>query len=176
MNLNEYFYLGKIGKTKSFKGEVFFHYDDEDVFLSIEDLDTLYLKIGNKIVDYPIEKLAIKNSSTAVLKFEGINTEVMAEMLKNSEVYVPKSLIPEPNEEEFFTHDFLDCIVQDEHYGNLGAITYIDRQTPQPLAYIEQNKKEVFFPLIDQFIVKVDFPNKIIYTCLPVGILEINEQ
>ncbi len=176
MNLSEYFYLGKIGKTKSFKGEVFFHFEDEDVFFSIEDLESLYLKLGNKLIEYPIEKLSVKNNGTAVIKFEGINTESLAEMLKNSEVYVPKSWIPEPSEEEFFTHDFIDCMVQDEHYGTIGVIHYIDRQTPQPLAYIEQNKKEFFFPLVDQFIVKIDFPNKTVYTKLPVGILEINEQ
>lgn len=174
MNLSNYFLLGKIGKTKSFKGEVFFHFTDGEVIASLDELESLFLKIGGKIIEYPIEKLSFKNGGTAVVKFEGINNEEMAELLKNSEVYIPKDWIPEPSEDEFFAHDLIGCFVEDKTYGKLGKIDYIDRQSPQLLVYLQKEDKELFFPLVEQFIVKLDFKNKTLFTDLPAGILDIN--
>ena len=176
MNLNDYFQIGKIGKAKSFKGEIFLRISDEEVFFALEEIKELILSIKGKLITYPIEKLNVKNSNSVVIKFKGIDDITMAELIKNSDVFIPKSQLPISDTEEVFTHEFIDCKVVDEQYGNVGTIVFIDKSTPQLLAYLEdENGKEVFFPLIDEFIKEVVIAEKTIYTQLPTGILEIND-
>lgn len=176
MNLNEYFQIGKIGKAKSFKGEVFLRISDEEVFFALEEILDLKLLIKGKLISYPIEKIQVKNATAVVVKFKGIDDITMAELIKNCEVYIPKSILPASESEEVFTHEFIDCTVIDEQYGTIGVINFIDKSTPQMLAYLEdENGKEVFFPLVEEFITEIDIKNKSIHTQLPSGILEIND-
>ena len=132
--------------------------------------------IRNKIVSYPIQKLTVKNGKNVTVKFKGIDDSTMAELIKNCEVFIPKSLLPEAEDDEVFTHEYLDAQVQDKTYGNIGTIEFIDKSSAQYLAYLKSSSnKELFFPLIEEFIVSFDPKAKILLTELPEGILEIND-
>lgn len=175
MNLAEYFEIGTIGKAKSFKGEVFLHLKEIGLIEEMENFNSLFVDIKGKLIKYPIDKLQFKNTTTLVIKFKGIDTPEFAEMIKNCKTYVPLSDIPESTEERIFVHDFIDCEVIDSSYGNIGKINYVDTSTPQTLAFVNYQNKEVVFPLIDEFIIEVKLDKKQIYTTLPNGILELNE-
>ena len=175
MNLNDYFLIGKIGKAKSFKGEVFLRISEEEIFHELEEIESLVVNIKDRLIKYPIEKLEFKNNKTAVVKFKGIDDSIVTERIKNCEVYIPKELLPESDGEEAFTHEYIGCRVMDETKGELGEINYIDKSSAQYLAYLEIEGKEVVFPLIPEFIVELDLQNKILRTDLPEGILEIND-
>ena len=176
MNLHDYFLIGKIGRPKSFKGEVFFIVEDVEIFFALEELESMNVLIGNKLIVYPIEKMAIKNDDKVVIKFKGFDHIDMANMIKNCEVYLENEKLPTSGENELFTHELIGCMVIDEQLGEVGLIDYIDKSSAQELAYILKDDEELIFPLIDEFIVSIDIPAKEVKTCLPDGILEINRE
>lgn len=176
MNLSDYFLIGKIGKPKSFKGEVFFIMEDEEVFFALGTLTEMKLLIHNKLIVYPIERMSINNSNRVLLKFKGFNTIEMANMIKNCEVYIEKENLPASDDDNVFTHELIGCKVVDEHLGEIGLIDYIDKSSAQELVYINKDDEELIFPLIDEFIVSIDLATKTLTTSLPEGLLDINKE
>ncbi len=68
MKLSDYFLIGKIGKPKSFKGEVFFNMEDEEVFFALGNLEQMNVRIGQKMVVYPIEKMSVKSNNKVSIR------------------------------------------------------------------------------------------------------------
>lgn len=175
MNLEEYIEIGVIGKAKSFKGEVFFHLKSLEFKNVVTRADALKIPIGNKLVSYPIANCYEKNGNTLVVKFNGIDSKDMAELIKNKTVYLPFEHTSSAKGEELYSHELANCKIVDKNYGNLGKIKYIDNSTPQLLVFIDFKGSEAIFPLNDSFIQEINLQEEIIYTALPQGILEINE-
>jgi len=176
MNLSDYFLIGKIGKPKSFKGEVFFIIEDDEVFFALGELNEMKLLIRDKLIVYPIQKMAVKSNNKVVLKFNGFDSIEMANMIKNCEVYISKEELPASDDENIFTHELIGCMVVDEKLGDVGEIDYIDKSSAQELVYINSDSDELIFPLIDEFIVSIDLENKTVTTNLPEGLLDINKE
>lgn len=176
MKLSDYFLIGKIGKPKSFKGEVFFNMEDEEVFFALGDLEQMNVRIGQKMVVYPIEKMSVKSNNKVSLKFKGFDNVDMANMIKNCEVYIEKEKMPASGDDNVFTHELIGCTVIDQKLGEVGVIDYIDKSSAQELVYLKQNEEELIFPLIDEFVVEIDLSKKTMTTDLPDGILDINKE
>lgn len=173
MNLSDYFLIGKIGKAKSFKGEVFFIVEDEEVFYSLDDFQEMNLLINGKLIVYPLQTMKVNNGKV-VLKFKGFDTPEMTDMIKNCEVYINKEDLPESNEEKTFSHELIDCSVIDLSLGEIGRVDYIDKSSAQTLVYLKHQEEEFIFPLIDEFIIDIDLKKKVLTTQLPEGLLDIN--
>jgi len=176
MNLNDYFLIGKIGKPKSFKGEVFFNMEDDEVFFALGEITSMNVLIHNKLIVYPIEKMSVKTNNKVVLKFKGFDSIDMANMIKNCEVYLENENMPVSDDDNVFTHELIGCMVIDKKLGEVGLIDYIDKSSAQELVYIENNDEELIFPLIDEFVVSIDLENKTMTTDLPEGLLDINKE
>ncbi|MFT6746539.1 MAG: 16S rRNA processing protein RimM [Glaciecola sp.] len=176
MNLSEYFLIGKIGKPKSFKGEVFFIIEDDEVFFALGKITEMKLLIRNKLIVYPIENMSVKSNNKVTLKFKGFDTIDMANMIKNCEVYVKNNELPASGDDNVFTHELIGCMVVDEKLGEIGLIDYIDKSSAQELVYIEKDGEELIFPLIDEFLVSIDLASKKVITNLPEGLLDINKE
>jgi 16S rRNA processing protein RimM len=176
MNLSDYFLIGKIGKPKSFKGEVFFIVDDDEVFFALGEITTMQLLIRDKLITYPIEMMSVKSNNKVTLKFKGFDSIDMANMIKNCEVYIDKEDLPVSDDDNVFTHELIGCMVIDEKIGEVGLIDYIDKSSAQELVYINKDNEELIFPLIDEFIVSIDLENKMLTVNLPEGLLEINKE
>ena len=175
MNLEDYIEIGVIGKAKSFKGEVFMHLKSLEFQSAALRADKIQIPIGNKLISYPVEDCYEKNGNTVVVKFKGIDTKELAELIKNKATYLHLDEVSSLQGEELYSHELEGCQVRDETYGDLGAITLIDNTTPQLLAYINYKGSEAVFPLNEAFIIEIDLAQRLIQTKLPEGILEINE-
>jgi 16S rRNA processing protein RimM len=172
MKLEDCFYLGKIGKPKSFKGETTLIFDVDEVdFLS--NVDIWFILIANRLVPYSIENLYPKNNKTLVVKFKGINDDRNVDLLKNKEVYLPVTCLPKLEKGEVYLHELIGCEVLDDNYGNIGEIKGVNDQTSQRLLIVKKGKKEILIPYIDQFVYKKDISNKTINTNLPEGFMDI---
>lgn len=172
MTLEECFYLGKIGKPKSFKGETTLIYDVDDISF-LNEIDTFYILIANRLIAYKIENLYPKNNKTLIVKFKGINDDKNVDLLKNKEVYLPLNTLPKLKEGEVYLHELLNCVVKDDNYGVLGEIIDINDQSLQRLLIVKRGKKEILIPYIDNFVYHKDVKNKIVQTNLPEGFLDI---
>lgn len=175
MQVNDCFYIGKIGKPKSFKGQVFVRFDADDTSY-FSELDSFYLLVaGKKLVEYPVEAFEFKNEKTGIVKFKSINNQEDADRIKNTEVYIPESIVKANDDGGVYLHELIGFTVVDNQLGEVGTVETVNDNSAQTLLIVKQDFTEHIIPYVDAFIEKVDTSNKIIHTHLPEGLLDMNE-
>ena len=160
--------IGRIGKAHGVKGEVTFLFDD-DVFDRV-DAEYLILEVDGILVPFFMEEYRFRTDSTALVKFEDLDSQDRARELTNCDVYFPRELAD--GDEEELTYTFLvgfDII--DDHSGkNIGTIASIDDNTMNILFELEDG---TLIPASEELITDIDKDNKTITIALPEGILDL---
>lgn len=174
MDIKDCFYLGKIGRPRSFKGEVNFIFDNDHPEDYVDQKELLVL-VGKKLIPYKVDRISIKNNGQGIIKFKGFNSEADVNRIKNFEVYLSNEFLPELDEQDYYLHDLVDCLVVDEKLGELGRVREINDQTAQRLLMIGEEHDEIIVPLIDQFVININKADKLIKTNLPEGLIDLNE-
>ena len=172
MQKEECFYLGKIVKKYSFKGEVLAKLDTDQPEL-YENLDAIFLDLRNNLVPFFIESSQLHKSELLRIKFEDVNSEHDADSLLKCDMYLPLELLPKLDEDKFYYHEIIGFTVQDIRFGEVGIIKGINDSTAQALFEIDRNGTEILIPMNDEFITKVDKPNKIITVNTPEGLIDL---
>ncbi|MDO6675248.1 ribosome maturation factor RimM [Tenacibaculum sp. 1_MG-2023] len=172
MQKEDCFYLGKIVKKHSFKGEVIIKLDTDEPDL-YENLESVFVDLGNNLIPFFIEKSTLSKATMFRVKFEDVNTEADAEAILRSEVYLPLDLLPKLSGNKFYYHEVIGFTVVDTAFGEVGEIVSINDFSAQPLFEIDREGKEIFIPMIDDFIKKVDRENKTIEVETPEGLIEL---
>ncbi|WP_461532534.1 ribosome maturation factor RimM [Sinomicrobium sp.] len=172
MKKEDCFYLGKIVKKYSFKGEVLAKLDTDEPEL-YENLESVFIAVGNDLVPFFIEASSLHKSNLLRLKFEDVTTEEDADTLLRAELYLPLSTLPELSGNKFYFHEVIGFLVRDEKFGDVGKITAVNDTTAQPLLAIDREGKEVLIPMNDDFIVKVDRETKTMIVNAPEGLIEL---
>ncbi|MAI92731.1 MAG: 16S rRNA processing protein RimM [Flavobacteriaceae bacterium] len=172
MNQSKFFYLGKITRKFSFKGELII-FLDTDSPLTYYDLKKVYVKEDDSYLPYFISEISKYKNNSVRVKFEDIENESMASNLINKEIFLPINELPKLDGKRFYYHEVNGFQVEDITHGKIGEIEYINDQTPQHLFVINSNDKEVLIPINDDFILELDRINKTIKMDLPEGLLKI---
>lgn len=172
MTKEECFYLGKIVSKFSFKGEVLIKLDTDEPESYLE-MESVFVDYDDNLVPFFIERSNLQKSNLLRVKFEEIDTEEDAEDLLKSDVYLPLTMLPELNEDQFYFHEVIGFIVEDANYGSVGTLTGINDTTAQALFEIEKDGKQILIPMNDEFLLKVDKKNKIIYVKTPEGLIDL---
>jgi 16S rRNA processing protein RimM len=160
--------IGRIGKAHGVKGEVTFNFND-DVFDRV-DAEYLILEVDGILVPFFMEEYRFRSDSTALVKFEDIDTQDRARELTNCDVYFPREL--SDNDEEEISWSFLVgfSIVDAQSGKNVGTIASIDDNTMNILFELEDG---TLIPASEELIRDIDKDNKTITIALPEGILEL---
>jgi 16S rRNA processing protein RimM len=172
MQKEDCFYLGKIVKKHSFKGEVVIKLDTDEPDL-YENLESVFVDLGNNLVPFFIEKSSLSKSTMFRVKFEDVDSEADADAIMRSGIYLPLNLLPKLSGNKFYYHEVIGFTIVDVNFGEVGTLAYINDKAAQPLFEIENGNKEIFIPMIDDFIKKVDRENKIIQVEAPKGLIEL---
>ena len=174
MQKQDCFYLGTIVKKYSFKGELLVKLDTDNP-KQFENLESVFVELHQKLIPFFIKKSSLHKSELLRIHFEDVDTEADADALLKKDLYLPLDLLPELDDDKFYYHEVIGFDVIDTNYGAVGKITSVIDHTAQPLFCVEKIGYEIFIPIIDEFIVKVDKPNKTITVTTPEGLLTINE-
>ncbi len=167
------FYLGKIVKKHSFKGEVVIKLDTDEPDL-YRNLESVFVDLGNNLVPFFIEKSSLSKSTMFRVKFEDVDSEQDADAIMRSDIYLPLDLLPKLSGNKFYYHEVIGFKVIDVSHGEVGSIVSINDSSAQPLFEIEgANGDEIFIPMIDEFIKKVDKENKIVEVATPEGLIDL---
>lgn len=172
MKKEDCFYLGKIVKKFSFKGELLAKLDTDEPEL-YENLDTIFIDLRGNLVPFFIESSQLHKSDLLRLKFEDVDTEADAGTLIKSDLYLPLDLLPKLEGDKFYYHEVIGFKITDSNFGEVGIIKAINDSTAQALFEIDRDGTEILIPMNSEFIVKVDKPNKTIEVKTPEGLIDL---
>ncbi len=172
MNKEDCFYLGKIVSKFSFKGEVLVKLDTDDPESFLE-MESVFIDMNKNLIPFFIEKSSLQKSNLLRLKFEEITSEEDADRILKKELYLPLSFLPELNDDQFYFHEVIGFKVTDKLFGDVGILKGVNDSTPQALFEIERDGKEILVPVNDDFIDKLDKPNKTLHLDVPEGLIEM---
>jgi 16S rRNA processing protein RimM len=172
MKKEDCFYLGKIVKKYSYKGELLAKLDTDEPDL-YENIDAVFMDLRGNLVPFFVESSQLHKSDLLRLKFEDVDNEADADALIKSELYLPLDLLPELEGDKFYYHEVIGFTIKDKNFGEVGVIKAINDSTAQALFEIDRNGTEILIPMNDEFIVKVDKPNKTLEVETPEGLIEL---
>lgn len=172
MTKEECFYLGKIVGKFSFKGEVLIKLDTDEPE-TYTRMESVFIDYNDNLVPFFIDSSSLHKSSLLRVKFEDIDTEDDAEDLIGTELYLPLSFLPELEDDKFYFHEIIGFDVIDAEHGEIGKIVSINDSTAQALFEIKKGDKEILIPMNDEFIQKIDKPNRKIYLQTPEGLIDL---
>jgi len=175
MKKEDCFYLGKIVKKYSFKGEVVLKLDTDEPDI-YENLDAVFLDLGDKLLPFFIENSLLQKGNQLRIRFEDINNEADADTILKTDVYLPLDLLPKLEGNQFYFHEIIGFVLEDVNFGEVGKITSINDKTAQDLFVIEKGDSEILIPMIDDFIKKIDRKNKKVIVETPEGLIEMNME
>lgn len=172
MKKDECFYLGKIVKKYSFKGEVLakLDTDEPDIY---ENLEAIFLDLRGNLVPFFIEQSQLHKSDLLRIKFEDVSTEADADALIKTELYLPLELLPKLEGNKFYFHEIIDFKIIDKSFGEVGLIKGVNDSTAQALFEVDRDGIELLIPMNDEFIVEVDRTTKSIVMDLPEGLIDL---
>jgi len=157
----EVYKIGRLGKAHGVKGEVSFQFDD-DIFDRV-DADYLVLDIDGILVPFFMEEYRFRNDTVCLVKFCDIDTQQRAQELTGCDVYFPRALAEEADDDlslaslvgftiindgdgKTATHTVPDDLV-------VGTIASIDDTTANILFELENGR---LIPANDDLIVDID--------------------
>ncbi len=172
MQKKDCFYLGKIVKKYSFKGEVLVKLDTDQPEI-YNNLDAVFIELKNNLIPFFIERSQLHKSQLLRIKFEDVTTEEDANAILKNELYLPLELLPKLDGNKFYFHEVIGFAVEDVNFGYVGIIKGINDTTSQALFEIDRDGIEILIPLNDDFIKKLDRENKTIVVETPEGLIDL---
>ncbi len=164
----EVYKIGRLGKTHGVKGEISFLFDD-DVFDRV-DADYLVIDIEGILVPFFMEEYRFKSDSNALMKFEGIDTQERARELTGCDVYFPRELTDDDEENLSWTSLVGFSLIDADSGKDVGRIASIDDSTMNILFELEDG---TLIPASEDLITNIDTQRQQIEINLPEGILEL---
>lgn len=169
--MEQYVVIGKFVSTFGVKGELILqHHLGEDV-------DPLSLKIffleelGGKFLPYFISSAKVKNEKELLVVLEGIDTPEKGKKLLKKQVWLPE-LEVKSQASASAPIALLGFEVYDKK-KLLGKVLEVIEQPMQILLRVDFNKKEVYVPLNESTLIKIDHKKEKINVELPEGLLDI---
>jgi 16S rRNA processing protein RimM len=175
MKKEDCFYLGKIVKKYSFKGELILRLDTDQPEI-YENLNVILLDMGKSLVPFFIEKSLFQKGNHIRIQFEDVYSEAEADTLLKKEAYLPLNLLPALEGNKFYFHEVTGFMLEDVNYGEIGLIESINDRSAQPLFVIKTEDSEILIPMVDDFIQKIDRKHKKILVNTPEGLIDINRH
>lgn len=160
--------IGRLGKTHGVRGEISFLFDD-DVFDRV-DADYLILKVDGIFVPFFIEEYRFKSDSNAIIKFEDIDTQERARELTGADVYFPRSLAENDDENLSWSVLVGFDIIEASNGRTIGRIASVDDSTLNILFCLDDGR---LIPASENLITAIDQQTRTLTMHIPEGLLDL---
>lgn len=170
MTLSDCFQLGVITKAHGLHGEVQILIDSDEPE-NYKKLESVLLLINNELVPFFLKNWQL-NGTKAIARFEEVDSLEKASKLPHTEVYLPDSLLPKLDDDQYYYHDLVGLHAFEED-KELGIVSNVYNLPGHDLLAVMVNDKEVLVPISDEVIRKVDISGQKILLQLPHGLLDI---
>ncbi len=166
-----YFSIGKIAGTHGLKGELVLKHA-LGKRTALKDLRAIFIKDkSGSFLPWFLESGRIKNNTETYLKLDGVDTIDAARALVQKEVWLT-GVDFEKYAAKNSAISFIGYNINDQGRV-LGTVEEIIEQPHQILCRLSVENKEVFIPLHEETLQKIDAGNKTIHVVLPDGLLDI---
>lgn len=175
MDKKDCFFVGKIVKKYSFKGELLVKLDTDEPEI-YEDIESVFVELRNNLVPFFIEASQLHKSELLRVKFEDVDSEQDADSLLKCDLYLPLKFLPKLEDDKFYFHEIIGFTVEDVNFGTVGVVKSINDSTAQALFEIDRDGIEILIPMNDAFIKNVDKKKRVITVETPEGLIELYLQ
>ena len=172
MQKKDCFFVGKIVKKYSFKGELLVKLDTDDPE-QFTEMESVFVELHKNLVPFFIEQSSLHKSELLRVKFEDVNSEADADSLMGLPLSLPLDLLPKLEGNQFYYNEIIGFKAIDEAYGEVGVIEAVNDATAQHLFEINADGKLVLIPINDEIIKKVDRKAKTIFLKAPEGLIAL---
>jgi len=167
----EIFAVGKIVKTHGLKGEMAFA-GTTSVFEE-QHVPFIFLKPEGLIVPFYVENVRIKTENSGLIKLERVDSEEQAQELTGLTLFLPISYQDKITSDEIDIEYLIGFDLTEKGKGYIGKVMDVDQSTANELFVVQTEKGEILIPIVDEFILDIDFEKKKIVLDLPNGLLEL---
>lgn len=160
--------IGRLGKAHGIKGEVSMQVDD-DAFDRV-DAEYLVLELDGIMVPFFMEEYRFKSDETALIKFEGIDTQERARELTGTEVYFPREMVEASMDDgELSYAQLVGYTLYNANDGKeVGVIELVDEQTMNIMFELTDG---TLIPASEELITDIDVEQHRISVDIPDGLL-----
>jgi 16S rRNA processing protein RimM len=165
--------VGTIGKPHGTGGAFHFVFN---LPLAGENFpNVFFVETKNGSLPYFPKEVNLKDEFSGIMQFEEIDSREKIVPLVNASLLLKEKDVATFFEEEL-TDNFDGFEVIDKLLGKLGKVNSTTSNTVQTVLSIELHGKEVMFPMVENFIEKIDYEKKELHTNLPEGLIETYTQ
>ena len=172
MQKEDCFFVGKVVKKYSFKGELLIKLDTDDPELFLE-MESVFVEQHKTLIPFFIQRSQLHKSSLLRVQFEDVYDEASANAMLGTELFLPLDFLPPLEGNKFYYHEIIGFKVTDTRFGEVGVLVGVNDKTAQHLFVIEKLGKEILIPINDLFIKQVDRENKMLRLEVPKGLIEL---
>jgi len=117
---------------------------------------------------------AWEHGGRVILKFSGVDSMSVAEVLAGLELCVPERERPPAPEGEYYQSDLIDCELWTRGGNLLGKVTGLESYGGPSLLEVKTPAgKELLVPFVRSLLVEVDLPHKRLVMDPPEGLTEL---
>lgn len=150
--------LGKISGVHGIKGLVkILPYGDD---INLLDGDLFTSETGEETLSIQLKNMQGKHVLAALTD---INDRTAAESFRDTELWIPRSALPEPNDGEYYIEDLVGMAAIDEKQGKIGTVISVQNFGAGDLLEIRPNDGDTFFVLFtDDSVGEINFEHQTI--------------
>jgi 16S rRNA processing protein RimM len=164
------FVVGEIVKTRGLRGcvKALSYVETRDIF---DGLEFVYIEDGSgKKNHHKLRKIAI-SGNFLFIEIEGISDIESAQSLVGRKVYLPKDLLGELPEGEYYWRDIVGLNVYNEEGQYLGCIESIFPTGSNDVYVCKNESAEILIPAIADVVLQIDLERRIMTVKLLEGLL-----
>lgn len=167
MPMNELNEIGVVVKPHGLKGHLVLKVEP-NVYHLFASFSSVFLRLGGSDVPFMIEDVAPLNQGKIKVKFTGIANSTKAEALRGVTVWQVQELLGV--EEQL---DLSGFVLYGDDGAKVGQVQEVMDNQMQVLLLVETANVEVYVPLVDELIIKVDAQRKALTMRIPEGLLDL---
>ncbi len=163
--------IGFFRKTHGVSGELVLEFEPQ-FEASIENADRFFVELDGLLVPFFVmeDGFRFKTDNSAIIHFDGVETEKYAKRMVGCQVYLFKNEIV--TSDEFVGSDLVDYLLIDENNFEIGLIRFVDNYSGNVVITVEYKGNELLVPFNEDFLLNVDSEKRILKLKLPDGLLE----